>query len=247
MNIGIVGAGDLGTGLAKQLVKFGHEVMLSFSRDLAKLRNVASSLGTKVGAPAEAAAFGEVIVLATTWSSTAEALRQIGIVQGGKLLWDCTNALKPDMSGLAIGTTTSGGEQVALGAPWAKVVKAIPPFAEVLHSSRPLVGGVLPGVFVCGDDAEARKTIARLVEHIGGAPVDAGPLSLARYAEPAAMLLVQLAYVQGFGPRIGFAVTRDPVQTAPRAARSSTFLQQRTNGMDSAVERSAQSSEIQGD
>jgi 8-hydroxy-5-deazaflavin:NADPH oxidoreductase len=218
MNIGIIGAGNLGTGLAKQLVKKGHAVMLSFSKDLAKLRNTAVTLGAQSGTSAEAAAFADVIVLATPWSATGEALKQIGTVQGRKLIWDCTNALNSDMSGLLIGTTTSGGEQVAKLAPWAKVVKAIPPFAEVLHSSNTLVGGAPPGVFVCADDPEARNIIAGLVEDVGGAPVDSGPLNLARYTEPAAMLLVQLAYAQGFGPRIGLTLARDASHSAPKVA-----------------------------
>ena len=116
------------------------------------------------------------------------------------------------MSGLAIGTTTSGGEEIAKLAPWANVVKAIPPFAEVLHSPSTLVGGMHSCVFLCGDDPQARKVVANLVKDIGGAPVDAGPLNLARYAEPTAMLLVQLAYSRGFGPRIGLALARDASQ-----------------------------------
>jgi predicted dinucleotide-binding enzyme len=209
MKIGVIGAGNLGTGLAKHLVKKGHALMLSFSKDPPKLKATADSLEAKAGTPAEAAAFGDVIILATPWTATAEALKQTGPVPGNKILWDCTNALKPDMSGLMIGTTTSGGEEVAKLAPWAKVVKAIPPFAEVLHSSNALVGGSRPAVFVCGDDAQARKVIAGLVEDIGGTAVDAGPLFFARYTEPTCMLLVSLAYVQGFGPRIGLTLARD--------------------------------------
>jgi predicted dinucleotide-binding enzyme len=218
MNIGIIGAGNLGTGLAKQLVKKGHAVMLSFSRELAKLRSAADSLGVKAGTPIETTAFADVMVLATPWNATTDALKQIGPVRGSKIIWDCTNALKPDMSGLAIGTTTSGAEEIAKLAPWANVVKAIPPFAEVLHSPSTLVCGVRSCVFLCGDDLQARKVIASLVEDIGAAPVDAGPLNLARYAEPAAMLLVQLAYAQGFGPRIGLALARDASQPAPKVA-----------------------------
>ena len=74
MNVGIIGAGNLGTGLAKQLVNKGHAVMLSFSRELAKLRSVADSLGIKVGTPTEATAFADVMVLATPWNATADAL-----------------------------------------------------------------------------------------------------------------------------------------------------------------------------
>jgi len=58
MNIGIIGAGNLGAGLTKHLLQKGHTVMLSFSKDLAKLRAAADSLGAKAGTPAEAAGFG---------------------------------------------------------------------------------------------------------------------------------------------------------------------------------------------
>jgi predicted dinucleotide-binding enzyme len=219
MNIGIIGAGNLGTGVARQLGNKGHAVMLSFSRDLEKLRSAAQSLGARAGTPRQAAEFGEVVVLATPWLATAEALQQVGTISTSKILWDCTNVLKPDMSGLLIGTTTSGGEEVAKLAPWATVVKAIPPFAEILHSSNTSIDGVAPGVFVCGDDAAAREVVAGLVADIGAAAVDAGPLNLARYVEPAGMLLVQLAYMQGYGARIGLTLTVEAKASAERGAR----------------------------
>ena len=208
LKIGIIGAGNLGTAIAARLIKMEHEVMLSFSRDLEKLKVTAGSLGALAGAPSEAVEFGDIVVLTTPWTITAEALRQAGKVTSKKILWDCTNALKPDMSGLLIGTTSSAGEEVARLAPWATVVKAIPPFAELLHSANTLINGVRPGVFVCGDDADARKVVAGPVVDIGAEPVDAGPLYLARYTEPACMLLVQLGYVQGWGTRIGLTIAR---------------------------------------
>src|SRR5262249_8566159 len=127
----------------------------------------------------------------------------------GKVLWDCTNALKSDLSGLVIGTNTSGGEEVAKLVPQARVVKAIPPFAEVLHSESVLVGGQKLGVFVAGDDDDARAVVAKLVEDIGAAPIKMGPLALARFIEPSCMLLVRLAYANGFGARLGLALQRD--------------------------------------
>jgi len=71
---------------------------------------------------AGAAAFGEVILLATPWSGTEQALRSAGNLSG-KIVLDATNPLKADLSGLALGHTTSGGEQVAAWAAGAKVVK----------------------------------------------------------------------------------------------------------------------------
>ena len=174
MNIGIIGAGNLGTGLVKRLSAKGHAVMLSFSRDPGRLSDIAQAFGARAGTPAEAAEFGETAVLAVPWAAVPEALRQAGNVAGKKPLWDCTNALTADMSDLAIGFTTSAGEEAARLAPWALVVKGIPPFAETLHSSSPAIGGAYPDVFLCGDDDGARKTIATLVEDIGASPVDAG-------------------------------------------------------------------------
>ena len=210
MNIGIVGAGNLGTGLAKRLIAQGHCVMLSFTRSDDALRNAAAALNALAGTPAEATRFGHVVILSSKWADTVEAIRQIGPIAETKVLWDCTNPMKPDMSGLLLGTTTSGGEEVARLAPWAKVVKAIPPFAEQLHSPSALAGGTRPAVFICGDDADARKTIAELVDVIGAAPIDAGPLMHARYTEPACMLLVQLAYTQSFGTEIGLTLAAIP-------------------------------------
>jgi 8-hydroxy-5-deazaflavin:NADPH oxidoreductase len=209
MKVGIIGSGNVGTGLAKLLGAAGHQIMLSYSRDEAKLKATAQKFGAKHGSVAEAVAFGDVIVLTTPYTTNTDALAQAGNPAKGKILWDCTNPLKPDFSGLLIGTTTSAGEEAAALAPWARVVKAIPPFAEVMHSDSMTIGGGKVDVFVCGDDGAARDTIARLVRDLGAEPVIAGDLTLARYVEPANMLLVALAYGNGFGPRIGLTLRKD--------------------------------------
>jgi 8-hydroxy-5-deazaflavin:NADPH oxidoreductase len=192
---------------AKQLIPHGHAVTLSFSTDVTQLVTTARSLGAQSGTPAEAARFADVVIFAVPWGVAQEALRQAGPLDG-KVIWDCTNALKPDFSGLQIGTTTSAGEEVARMAPTAIVVKAIPPFAEVLHGPPLPDDAPRHTVFVCGDDATAKRTVSELVRLIGAEPVDAGPLYAAGYAEPSGMLLVHLAYKQGFGGRIGSQLLR---------------------------------------
>ena len=213
MNIGIIGAGNIGTGIGKRLAAKGHQILVSFARTQDKLEAAAQAIGggARHGSPAEAARFGDVVIVATPWGVTLEAIQGVAGDLVGKVVWDTTNPLKADMSGLEIGTTTSAGEEIARAAPGARVVKAVPPFAEVLHSSTTQVGGGTPGVFVCGDDMEARRLLLGLVAEIGADGVDAGPLQLARYTEPLGMLLVQLAYAQGMGARICTALLRDPL------------------------------------
>ena len=211
MRIGVIGAGNIGTGIGKRLVGKGHHALMSYSRSPDKLRAAGAMIGddTRTGAVEDAALFGDVVLLATPWAVTLDVVGRIAPMLAGKIVWDATNPLTPDMSGLALGTTTSGGESVSTAAPGARVVKAVPPFAEVLHASSPLIGGHRPGVFVCGDDAEARQVVMGLVDDIEAAGVDAGPLSLARCTEPLGLLLVRLAYGQGFGARIGAALIRE--------------------------------------
>jgi len=210
MKIGIIGAGEVGRTVGRRLVAKGHSVSLTFSHNRAKLEATAHAIGATACQPAELGRFADVLVLTTPWGAAREALRAVGDL-AGKLVWDCTNPLNADMSGLVIGTDRSAGEQIAEWAgPGAQVVKAIPPFADFMarDGSLALADGRAPGVFVCGDDARARKTIAALVSDIGADPVDAGPLRYARFTEPAAMLLVELAYGQGMGTSLGLSLLR---------------------------------------
>jgi predicted dinucleotide-binding enzyme len=150
--------------------------------------------GARVGANADAVAFGEVVVLAVPFASIDCALSDAGPF-GDRVLWSCVNALRPDLAGLAIGFDTSAAETVAARALGARVVAAIPPFANAIASDGlSYDAGLAPTVFVCADDAHAKRVVSGLIEEIGAQPVDAGPLSAARLVEPAMMLLVRLAY-----------------------------------------------------
>lgn len=214
MNLLILGgAGNIGAPVARRLAAKGHHVAVGFGRDAAKLNTVARDAnGTFATDLPAAARDAEVIVLAVPWAAAKAALDACGDVSG-KVVWDCTNPLLPDMSGLALGTTNSGGEQVARWVPGARVVKGVPPFAELMAAplpTAPLTPGNMPppAVFVCGDDPDARATVMRLAADLGAGALEAGPLSVARCTEPVGLLLVKLGYVQGLGPMIGAPLLR---------------------------------------
>jgi 8-hydroxy-5-deazaflavin:NADPH oxidoreductase len=209
MNIGVIGSGHMGAGMGKIWAAKGHTVCFSFSNDPGKLRSAADAAGpnARAGAPAEAAAFGDVVLLAVPWGSVAEALRAAGAMKG-KVLFSCVNWLKPDFSGLAVGTTTSAAEEIAKLAPGAKVVEAIPPMAQILAADSRRLAGQQISTFYCGDDADAKKRVAELLHDLDLEAVDAGPLTSARHIEPAGMLVVQLGYGMGMGPNIGMKLLR---------------------------------------
>ena len=201
MRIGIIGAGNMGTGLGKFWAKNGHKLMFSYSRSPEKLKAAAASVGfgSQIGTPSEAVQFADVVVLSVAWAAVEDALKQAGSLEG-KIVFSCVNALLPDMSGLAVGTTTSAGEEIAKLAPGARLVESMPLFAELLHAPFRQLSGQTPSVFYCGDDAEAKTIVADLLRETECDPIDVGALRQARYIEPAGMLLVQLAYAQQMGP-----------------------------------------------
>ncbi|MGG6269854.1 NADPH-dependent F420 reductase [Leptolyngbya sp. AN03gr2] len=200
MKIGIIGGGNMASGLGKFWAKNGHELMFSFSRSEQKLKDLAQSVSNtaQTGTPAEAVAFADVVLLAVPWGAVPEALQAAGSLSG-KILFSCVNAIKPDMSGMAIGTTTSAAEEIAKLAPQTRVVEGLPLFAEVLQSGSTHFNGQEATVFYCGDDAEAKVIVAGLLRETAVEAIDVGSLSTARYIEPAMMVLIQLAYVQQKG------------------------------------------------
>jgi 8-hydroxy-5-deazaflavin:NADPH oxidoreductase len=169
----------------------GHHVVLG---DGAGAQEAAAGLGLPAVSNREAAASAEVVVLAVPFAAIRSALEQADPPED-IVIWSCVNALKPDLSGLAVGFDTSAAEEVARRSPQTRVVSAIPPFAEALDNGDLIYeNGVSPSVFVCGDDDTAKALVELLVFDLGAQPVDAGPLTAARLIEPAMMLLVSIAY-----------------------------------------------------
>ena len=90
MRIGVIGAGRIGGGAARLLARAGHELLLSYSRDPDKLRAQAEEIGAQAGTPAEAAAFGDVVILAVPWPAIDDAVAQAGSLDG-RIVIDTTN------------------------------------------------------------------------------------------------------------------------------------------------------------
>jgi len=191
VNLGIIGAGSLGTALGGRLAERGHTIMFGGG---ASAQDAAVRQRARVGSNAETAAFGDVVILAVPFAAIDAALANAAPLRG-RVLWSCVNALKPDYTGLVVGFDNSAAEEVARRAPGALVVAALPPFAHAIAAGQ--LGydrDLVPSVFVCGDDAAAKGIVERLVRDIGAHPVDAGPLEAARLVEPAMMLAVSIAY-----------------------------------------------------
>jgi 8-hydroxy-5-deazaflavin:NADPH oxidoreductase len=209
MKIAIIGAGNVGSTLGKAWAKKGHDSFFGVRHPKDdKTRQLVQSLGNKAqaGTVAEAAAFGEVVVLATPWPATEAAVHAAGDLRG-KTVIDCTNPLKQDVSGLEVGFTTSGAERVAQWAKGAKVFKAFNTTGSN-NMADPVINGIPTVMFVCGDDEAAKHVVMQLAADIGLDAVDAGSLEQARLLEPWAMLWISLAFQGGLGRDFGFALLR---------------------------------------
>ena len=209
MRIAILGSGTMGGTLGRLFASAGHSVAYSFSRDPKKLERLARSSGPRARAasPGDAARDAEVIVLTVLWQHVPRVLRSAGSLKG-KVLIDCTNPLTLSDDALAVGHRTSGAEIVARRARGAFVVKAFNTTPSELLRAGVDVLPERPAAFYCGDDGRAKRVTARLIRQLGFEPVDCGALKSARYLEPLAMLVGELAYNQSKRPEVGLRFLR---------------------------------------
>ena len=209
MRIAILGSGNMGGALGRLLAAAGHDVSFSYSRDPAKLERLARASGVRARAtsPADAVRDADVVILAVHWGRVPHVLRAAGSVRG-KILIDCTNPMTPSDDALAVGHRVSGGEIVAQRARGARVVKAFNTVPSELLRAGAEVLPERPAVCYCGKDAGAKRVVARLIRQVGFEPVDCGALTTARYLEPLALLVAELAYNQGRRPEVGVRFVR---------------------------------------
>jgi len=211
MRIGILGSGLMGGKLGTVWARAGHEVVFSYSRGKEKLNKVARDARGKAraGTPSEAAKDADVLLLAVHWSRIDDVLKQAGDLSG-RVIVSCSLPMNADDTDLVIAHTSSGAEELAKKVPKTRVVSAfgtVPSevLFDVFESRRK---ATRPSLVYCGDDSRSKKTTAELIRDVGFDPVDAGSLRIARYTEPFALLVAQLAYEGKGGPRLAYRFER---------------------------------------
>jgi 8-hydroxy-5-deazaflavin:NADPH oxidoreductase len=211
MRVGILGSGLMGGKLGTLFARAGHEVVFSYARSERKLKMLAGDAKVKArsGTPREAAQEADAVLLAVHWSRIEDVLNQTGDLSG-QVIVTCCVPLNDDNTDLVVAHTSSGAEELAKMIPKARVVAAfntVP--SEVLfgvyeakrRASR-------PSLVYCGDDERGKGVAAELIRDVGFDPVDSGPLWIARYTEPFALLVAQLAYEGKGGPELAYRFER---------------------------------------
>jgi len=199
--IAIVGTGEVGSALGVSWGRLGYPIIYgSRSPDSERTRELLQRSGNaRAVLPAEAAGHADIVVLALPFRVALKLLPKMGNLDG-KLLIDPMNALRFDRDRQRVGTTdTLLAEQLQALAPGAHVVKALSTTnAGNMSPDRAYDGPI--SIPIAGDDPQAKKTVAALVEALDLEAVDVGPLYNARYVEAMAPLYV---YMNFFAHRPG--------------------------------------------
>ncbi len=195
MKIAMIGKGNVGQAIGGGWAAARHRVVFGV-----KTPSAADEAET-----ARAADEADAVVIATPWNAVADVVAAAGGLKG-KTVIDCTNPLSmiEGRLPLAIGHTTSGGEQLAALAPEAFVFKTLNQSgAETLGGAKRFA--TPPVMFVAGDDAARKAVVLGLVGDLGFEAIDGGPLVNSRLLEAFAMLWIDQARVRGAGRQFAFA------------------------------------------
>lgn len=192
--VGVLGSGIVGEVLAGGFLQHGFDVMRG-SREPAKLTAWKETAGARasIGSFAQAAAFGELLVLAVKGHAAKEVLDIAGLDSlGGKTILDATNPIaeKPPQDGVFSFFTESNEslmENLQRQAPAAHFVKAFSCVGNT-RMVNPDFGGIKPTMFICGDDAGAKEEARRVLDMFGWETEDMGSAVAARAIEPLCVL-----------------------------------------------------------
>jgi predicted dinucleotide-binding enzyme len=201
----------MGGKLGAIFARAGHDVIFSYARSKEKLKQLAREAqgNARAGTPGEAAEESDALLLAVHWSRIDDVLKQAGDVSG-KVIVSCSLPMNADDTALVVAHTSSGAEELAKRVPKARVVSAfntVP--SEVLFGVYQAKRKVSrPSLLYCGDEKSGKAVAVELIRDAGFDPVDAGPLWIARYTEPFALLIAQLAYEGKGGPALAYRFER---------------------------------------
>jgi hypothetical protein len=187
--ISIIGSGNMASAIGALALEGGNAVEV-IGRDAAKAEALAGTLGDGATAGTWGAVpAGDIVVLAVLFDSAVPVVGEYGEALAGKIVIDITNPFNAGVTGLAVPHDTSIAQMVAEAAPAStQVVKAFNTiFRAVLAAGGPL------DVFMAGDDAQAKASVAAFVESLGLRPRDVGDLTMAHWLEGAGLLSVGLA------------------------------------------------------
>jgi predicted dinucleotide-binding enzyme len=195
MKIGIIGSGIVAQTLGKAFIAEGYEAMLGSRTPLnGSLKKwQIENPGVKTGSFADAAAFGELLVLATAGHGAMQAIQASGLKNlEGKTIIDVTNPISPEPPEKGVLKFTSSlesslMEQLQKLVPEANFVKA---FNSVCNSLmyKPSFKEGKPSMFICGNNETAKKHVTMILDLFGWETEDMGSVESARAIEPLAML-----------------------------------------------------------
>ena len=193
MKIGVLGSGDVAKVLASGFLKHGHDAMMG-TRDSKKLSDwISKNPRGKVGSFSDAAAFGEMVVLAVKGTAAADALRAAKKENlRGKPVMDATNPIAdtaPSNGVLKFFTNLDESlmEKLQREFPEARLVKAFNSVGNARMVDPKFREG-RPTMFICGNDDSAKKTVSGITEQLGWEVADMGGAEAARAIEPLCML-----------------------------------------------------------
>lgn len=186
MRIAVLGAGKMGSALARVWAQAGHQVVIGCRREFTLMSPLISELGSSIQAMAipDAASWSEAVALALPWDSRTELAASADSL-AGKVVLDAMNAYSSYPSVVDLGTTTSS-EAIALDIPHTRLVKALNTLQarDVLACGREAGSAQRIAVPICGNDTGAKRVVAALVDDIGFDVVDIGILPNGRWSEP---------------------------------------------------------------
>jgi predicted dinucleotide-binding enzyme len=193
MKIGILGSGVVAQVLANGFLKHGHEVLLG-TRNPPKLAEwQAKNSKARIGSFEDAAAFGELVVLAVKGTAASDAIRAAGPANlAGKAVMDVTNPIAdlPPVNGVIRYFTSLDESLMERLQKEFSAVRFVKAFNSVGNAGmiNPSFKGGKPTMFLCGNDDAAKKTVISIIEQFGWEPEDMGKAEAARAIEPLCML-----------------------------------------------------------